>query len=1133
MHDYSERKNAFYSPKEVMKAEYGRVDASKILILRMEENSEALEFPQSDPSVEVRSVRIPRFEPIPEGLYAFKNRGNFELLFVLGGSASETERASADLSKEFGSAYPGLFSARRIFDEVWGVSNHVARGDIFQDGDWAELVGAGTFGRVAGVVPTIEQDWVELDIDGARKTFSARDLKKLGGDPRSLRTWISGTPADSAGLSSLLTWAKLSNSLSDTLYSFAATRTVFRPYQFLPALKILASERGRLLVADEVGLGKTIEAGLIWAELEQRIPLNRVLVITPASLTYKWQQELRRRFMREIPVWKAKEAREFVSRFKDSSESRCAAIISLESLRGARDVLEQIELLKISFDLIILDEAHQARNARRKAYQLVEVLAEHTENLIFLSATPLNLGHDDFFNLMHLLEPDLYPDQAVFVEQIEPNKYLNEINRLVQVGNYEKARTSAALIPTLRYGTGVAQRPAWKELLHALSESELDSAALRSRIRELCVQLNTISGSFTRTRKRDVPDDKALREVRDIEVIWTQEERDFYDAVRAHYEDVARKTRRPAAFILQMPLRQTCSSIPVMQSQLRARGLHGIAEVATTMSDYAEMEDLTELLDVDEDEPFGDVELLATLPMTSMRQDVTDSKLSALLKHLEELPNLNASQALIFTYSRGTVNYLADKLSNHYKVGYLHGGVKPDDRNVVIQDFREGKYDILVANQVGSEGLDFQCCNVLINYDMPWNPMQVEQRIGRIDRFGQTSEKIFIFNMKVPNTIETDIFTRLYDRIGLFKDSVGDLEPILLETLSKINRELLLPGLTDIEREARLSQLAIAIENEKKNIEEIETRGDLAITAHVEIAGLSASGPANGKFIGEAELLALVKRITEMYGAELVEVQKEPGFYRLKGNPELAQKISRLPNWETGTTHSSMFVGRLSQGDPLKVVFNSGHLLRQDHNEVDIVSSRHPLVRLAVQEQNEVTLLPLRFGRCLVHNPDLAGSYLALVSLVSSQGVSAKNELWVTAVNASDFLRSEGVETLLMEALSAGRLKDSDLTLPNIQFVLRQLQDMNSQRQNEAAAKRQQENDAVLGLRKQSELQLINRKLDRLERTQRDGGGIEAILRSQIASARAALLAVDEKFDGLKDVHFSSQPVALVQIEIC
>lgn len=1132
MHDYSERKSAFYSPKDFMRADYGRVDASKILVVRMAENYEVLELPQSDLNVDVRSYQLSSIEPIPEGLYTFKNRGSFEFLFVLGGYSPGLERISADLSKEFGSAYPSLFAARRLFDFAWSKSNQVSRGDIFQDGDWAELVGAGTFGRVAGVVATIEQDWVELDIDGSRKSFSARDLKKLGGDPRSLRTWISSGAADSTGMSNLLTWAKLNNSLSDTLYSFAATRTVFRPYQFLPALKILASERGRLLVADEVGLGKTIEAGLIWAELEQRIHLNRVLVITPASLTYKWQQELRRRFMRDIPVWKAKDAREFISKFKDSSESKCAAIISLESFRGARDVLEQIELLKISFDLIIMDEAHQARNALRKSYQLVEVLAEHTENLVFLSATPMNLGHDDFFNLMHLLEPDLYPDQAVFVEQIEPNKYLNEVNRLVQAGNYEKARASAAVIPTLRYGIGLAQRPAWMELQEGLSGLEPDSAHLRSRIRELCVQLNTISGSFTRTRKRDVPDDKALREVHDIEVVWTREEREFYDAVKSHYEEVARRIKRPPAFILQMPLRQTCSSIPVMQAQLRARGLDGIAQIATSISELAENEDLTELLDLADEEASDEISLIDSIPASFVRRDVADSKLAALLANLAELPNLNASQALIFTYSRGTVNYLADKLSKHYKVGFLHGGVKPDDRNIVIQEFRDGKYDILVANQVGSEGLDFQFCKVLINYDMPWNPMQVEQRIGRIDRFGQTSEKIFIFNMKVPDTIETEIFTRLYDRIGLFKDSVGDLEPILLETLATINRELLKPGLTDAERKARLEQMAIAIENEKKNIEEIETHVDLAITSHVEIAGLPASGPANGKFVGEAELLALVRTITESYGAELVELPREPGFYRLRGNPELAQKIARLTSWETGTVHGSMFVGRISESDVLKVVFNSARLLKHDNNDVDIVSSRHPLVRLAVQEQNEVTLLPLRFGKCLIEDSEFKGAYLALVSLVSSQGVNPKRELWVTAISASDFSRNAGVENLLMESLASGRLKDSNLSLINVQFVLRQLQDLNSQRQNETAAKRQQENEALLGIRKQSELQLINRKLDRLERTQREGGGIEAMLRSQIASARAALMAVDEKFDNLRDVRFSSQPVALVQIEV-
>ena len=140
-----------------------------------------------------------------------------------------------------------------------------------------------------------------------------------------------------------------------------------------------------------------------------------------------------------------------------------------------------------------------------------------------------------------------------------------------------------------------------------------------------------------------------------------------------------------------------------------------------------------------------------------------------------------------------------------------------------MQDFRSGDFDVLLLSQVGAEGLDFEFCNVLVNYDLPWNPMQVEQRIGRLDRFGQTSEKIFILNMHVPGTIESDIFERLYTRIGVFEQSIGELEPILRDELRSVTKALLDPQLTDAERQDEADRIGVALAERAEQLKELES----------------------------------------------------------------------------------------------------------------------------------------------------------------------------------------------------------------------------------------------------------------------------------------------------------------------
>lgn len=1126
MHDYSSRQNAFYTPLSGLDGSIPELSFHRLLVLKSADDIpvaiSAESFPIETRSISKRTVR----GALPNGLYVFKSAGEYEAALVVGA----LPELAGPLSKDFNTAIPDdspLYLARDWIEDYWLEARDSSGSGEFSERDWAVVKGESLFGMVMDVSASLDGPVVALEIEGERKTYSAAALEKLPGDPKDPRTWLLNSPCDSRGITNVFSWAKLNHALSDTLYSFAATRTVFRPYQFLPALKILNSERGRLLVADEVGLGKTIEAGLIWAELDQRHDLKRVLIVAPASLSLKWKQEMRRRFMREVQIWKVKELDSFLDRYEESSETRCSAIISLETLRSAQAQQRRLEELSVSFDLVILDEAHSVRNRNRKGFNLAELLANLSEYLVFLSATPLNLGKEDFFNLMNLLEPDLYQDKDIFKDQIEPNKFLNETLRQFRANNIGAAREALAEVPTLLYGSTLAERPSFIELEELLKTKISADAESRSRVRELCLALNTTALTFTRTRKKDVPDKQAVRVPREIVVEWSAPERKFYEVVHKHFYEKAKTSGKPPAFIMQMPLRQTCSSIPVMQEQLRQKGLSDLAAIA----DYAHREDLPEL---DETElPDSQAEFQAGLSAGIGSLIVTgDSKLDALKRELRQLSTIGSSQALIFTFFRGTVEYLQKQLSNEYRVGALHGGIKPEDRDAVIQEFRDGKYDIVVANQVGSEGLDFQFCNVLVNYDLPWNPMQVEQRIGRLDRFGQASDKIHILNMKVPDTIESDIFLRLYDRIGIFEDSIGDLEPILRDAMEELNMDWFNPKLTPEQLEKQVSEKAAALVNERKTRELLEGDAGLLISGAVEIEGLTATGPSNGKYVGEGELHALTANLLNQFDGRLDPMEGHSGFFRLTGSEPLSRKLSSLDSNDSGTMLGSLLGQKLRDREAFTVTFNSKHLENSDLSDAEIISSRHPLIRLAVSLENRVTLLERRFARCGIQLDGHKGKYLCQVSLAESGGVTPKRELWVTAIEIETGVRNHKVETALLEAVASGDLVESIRSPEGVSAQFHALKTAVNDRQNAEEQTRREENQAQVRARRQSELQLNQRKIDRFTLALREGSGIETMNVSRLAKAKTERIKIEEKFEAAQSLNLSLQPVALVMLDV-
>lgn len=201
------------------------------------------------------------------------------------------------------------------------------------------------------------------------------------------------------------TLIKLNNPLTDNIYAFLSSRTEFNAYQFKPVLKFLNSPFQRLLIADEVGVGKTIEAGIIYTELKARKELERVLIVCPNALMPKWKDEMKSRFDENFEILSSDRLRYIINEItKGIDITNFRGICSLQLLR-IEGYLQKLQELRLSFDLVIVDEAHHMRN-RGQSYDLGMYLSINSDAMIFLTATPLQLGNHDFFNLMHLLLPE-------------------------------------------------------------------------------------------------------------------------------------------------------------------------------------------------------------------------------------------------------------------------------------------------------------------------------------------------------------------------------------------------------------------------------------------------------------------------------------------------------------------------------------------------------------------------------------------------------------------------------------------------------------------------------------------------------------------------------------------------------
>lgn len=748
---------------------------------------------------------------MPDGLYGAKSRGRWTLLLVAVAQTPTAARRKDCTSKIEDDDDP-LVIAHDMLAGHWSLAEPISDDCALSAGTHVRLVGTNSFGRIVNHRRVGEAIQYTVEFQGVRKDVSSSQLQELPGDMNDPHMWITFPAAQSDEVAKTIAWTKLRHPLTDVIYSFQASRTLFRPYQFKPVLKMIQGEDHRLLIADEVGLGKTIEAGLIWSELEGRNPLDRVLIVCPSALSVKWLTEMQRRFDRKLRLLGRLDWQDFFARLEDGESAPLMGVDSMERLRMT-DVPDRLIASGVRFDLIVVDEAHKMRNPGRKTHELGQALADAADAFVLLTATPVNLKNTDLFTLLALLDEGRFSDRTLFELESEPNAHINYAASLLlnRTAHPRDARDELLKLTGHEIGAAILARPDARQLLALLDKPNRLSAGETSRAKRTLAGLGTFSTFITRTRKVDVPDAKAVREAVTLRVEWTAEEQAFYDQMRRWAAQRAEASGTPPGFVEQMPLRQTASCIPAMARRL--------ANASTREAD----EDYLAECDGVSDEASPDESLGWRMAAPRM-----DSKLDALREALESISQAGLDQVMVFSYFRSTLQYLAERLGGRYSLRVMHGGVPLPERQKIMDDFRAGAFRVLLISEVGSEGLDFEFCGALVNYDLPWNPMRVEQRIGRLDRFGQRHEKILIYNFSVKGTIEDRILLRLYERIGVFRDSIGDLEPILAREIDDVKGLLADARLTASQVEDRAQRIEVALAEKEFEIEQLrENEGSL------------------------------------------------------------------------------------------------------------------------------------------------------------------------------------------------------------------------------------------------------------------------------------------------------------------
>lgn len=842
-----------------------------------------------------------------------------------------------------------------------------------------------------------------------------------------------GRPVD---LRRTLTHVKLSGRMEDMIYSMEITNTEFYAFQFKPVLKILDSPSNRILIADEVGLGKTIEAGLIWTELRSRYDMRRLMVLCPAALREKWRYELSSKFGVDAQICNA---RETLQKLTDrTSHSRGFAIVaSIQGLRppqhwenhlrartSAADLARFLQAEANEdrlIDLLVIDEAHHLRNSSTQNHLLGRLTRDVSEYAVFLTATPIHNRNSDLHSLLRLLDPNSFSDHSAFDRILTANRPLVKardlvLSRHLNPPDLRKLLKTAERHPLLRSN---------RQLRMILASDMVDKAVthrdIRSQLAYRLETVNLLAHVVTRTRKRDVKEKKVIRNPTLELVDLHTAERQFYQIVTDSVIEYAQDRRANERFLLAQPQRQMTSSMA--------------ASLRRWQQKYVDLDNSTSSGRADDEvahEDFGP--LLRHIVLESSRSvqlaelvenDTKYFRLKNTLQHFfQKHPK---DKVVVFSTFRATLRYLAERLvSDGIQCVVLMGGQK-QPKDETINRFREtGGPNVLLSSEVGGEGVDLQFAWVLINYDLPWNPMRIEQRIGRIDRLGQKSPKVEIINILYDDTIDSRIYQRLYDKLDLCRSALGDFDAILGEEIRKLERDLISKRLTREQQNERIEQTSLALEMTRRIEEQLENDaaslvayGDYILNHIHEVRRLH-------RWIVGEDLLRYVSDYLRLRytGSTLRQTEGGPCVVDIR-----LSNRARLDLEDYVRKTQIPYTGRLTSpsGKPVRCRFENSVVQPANRRSEEAISQFHPLVRMAKsQNDREHDITPavsLRVDHKRVAGLIERGLYLLAVSRWSFRGLQNTERLAYAAVplaGARGRVSTEIAERMIAAAVQYG-----------------------------------------------------------------------------------------------------------------
>ncbi|AXE16689.1 hypothetical protein DR864_02560 [Runella rosea] len=887
---------------------------------------------------------------------------------------------------------------------------------------------------------------------------------------------------------------KVKNTTTNTISSLKSSRTIFKAYQYKPLIKFLKSDLKRILIADEVGLGKTIEAGHIMLELAARGNLNNALIICTNSLCDKWKTELQEKFNFTLKKYlNSNELIQDIQNDINAARKTIFGVINYEKCRQ-EELQNIIAENNYKFDLLICDEAHKIRNSDTAQHKGVAKIVDNSEAVIFLTATPIMTELRNLYNLIRILDKEGYSNYGVFNNAINQNrpfiKALTKLNSNSPLNEIATELNNSLVVSEMSVDDQIyfTQQSTINEiyqndkLYQRAIKNMIDgenSTENRIKIQQDLVELNSLNHLYSRTRKKDVMNDNEVvkRNPKTITITLTSDETLIYNSVINEYDE---------------------HNIGLIQRK---------RQIASCIITY-----LTSTED---------------LKKGNYTTTLTDSKFDGLKSIIREVVINNNKKLIIFAFFTNTLLYLKIKLKElNIETEIIYGAIT--DRTERIERFQYNEnIKILLSSEVGSEGLDFQFCDAIVNYDLPWNPMVIEQRIGRIDRVGQQSPIINIYNLILKDTIEERIYSKLYTRINLFRESLGDLEEILGENeplgelITKGIESLYKTKLSLIEQNNELERLSRAIENNKQTLENVRSELADAFANDFHFQNEIDLIEKNNRYLTKEEIIKYIENILRIELSSIKLKNEDPNISILElpsNNTSILidfieqYKDSSSKNPELENLYRK-FKNQYIKSREITITFDQLYAFK--HKKIEYISAFHPFINAITNyfsqqkyNQNLAYKIAINTNKISPKFDINSGFYIFTVykiSVLKNSGNGKINTIHYLKSSLADLNKEESIEILdenisdyiygILQ-LNCEQLYDDNVKLNTeiVQAIRPSIMMEIKNREKDIRDDEEIKFFSSIKRRTEQELKYINSRINRISEMIINNNGIEAIL---------------------------------------